>query len=172
MEEWRNIDEHYQVSSLGNVKSLERVCKTSRGNGVKPVKERLLKQIKSGYYLSVTLNGKSKRIHQLVATAFLNHIPDGFETVVDHIDGNKLNNNVNNLRIVSHRENTNGSSFRKGKENYSSQYIGVSWNKKSNKWNSQITIKNKKIHLGMFTDEIDASNAYQNKLKEINSIYE
>ena len=148
----------YQISNLGNVKSLKF---SSSG------KERILKQSKSsnGYYkVALSNNGiaKTSKVHKLVAVAFLNHIPDGNKIVVDHRDCNKLNNNLNNLQLISHRLNLS-----KDKKGCSSKYTGVSWYKKSNKWKAQITIKGKKKHLGYFINEIDAANAYQSVLKEL-----
>jgi len=43
-------------------------------------------------------------------------------------------------------------------------YIGVSWNKKAKKWISYIKIKNKLNHLGYFTNELEASRAYNQAL--------
>lgn len=52
----------------------------------------------------------------------------------------------------------------------SSKYKGVSWAKKVNKWQSQIKIDKKSKFLGYFQNEIDAHNAYQNKLKELKQL--
>lgn len=157
MEEiWKTIEgfEDYQFSNHGRVKSL------------KFNKEKLLKPlfIKVGYYIVSLSNSKkqSKFIHQLVATAFLNHKTCGYKLVVNHKDFDKLNNNVDNLEIVTARENTNKKHIKS-----SSKYTGVSWHKKYNKWWAQINIKGKGYHLGFFLNEIEASEAYQNKLKEL-----
>ena len=62
---------------------------------------------------------KSFTTHQLVAMAFLNHKPDGHKLVIDHIDENKENNIVENLRIVTQRFNL--SRKKRGKNKF--QYI-------------------------------------------------
>jgi len=157
MEEFKDVPGYeglYQISNLGNVKSI-------RFN-----KEKILKQsIIKGYYL-VTFRvypySKTYRVHQLVAMTFLGHKPCGFELVVDHIDSNKLNNNVNNLQLISQRLN-----IYKIKSKGSSKYKGVHWDKKNNKWHSQIRMNNKRVHIGYFNCELAASLAYQNKLKEL-----
>jgi len=153
---WKSIEGHesYEVSNLGRVKSLK--CN----------KERILKRgVDSSGYLHVNLykdnKMKTKKIHQLVAIAFLNHKPDGMKLVVDHIDNNPLNNELGNLQIITHRENL--SKDRKG----SSEYTGVHWNKSAKKWQSNIRINGKPKHLGYFTDESKASEAYQKALKEL-----
>lgn len=105
MEIWKDVigyEGYYQVSNLGNIKSL--------GNN-KTRKEKILNPriCNAGYfYVNLSLNGKaaSKKIHQLVATAFLNHVPCGHKLVVNHKDFNKLNNIIDNLEIVTSRENT------------------------------------------------------------------
>jgi len=150
---WKIIEgfEDYEVSNLGNVKSL------------KFGKERILKPRleAKGYYYITLRNGiqKSKKIHQLVAEAFLNHKPCGYKLVVNHIDFNKINNNVENLEIVTARENSNHKHL-----SSSSQFTGVSWHKRNKKWTAQIWINGKLKFLGLFTCELEASNAYQKEL--------
>lgn len=164
---WKTIEgfEDYQVSNFGRVKSLSRKVRTL--NGFRLIKERILKNLSdsSGYYtVYLCKNGKNKmyRVHQLVAIAFLNHKPCGYKLVINHKDFNKRNNNVENIEIVSQRENANKKHIES-----SSKYTGVTWYKKYNKWRANIYINGKPKYLGYFTDEIEASNAYQNKLKEI-----
>ena len=161
--EVKNYEGIYEVSNLGRVKSLERKV-THPVNGFKNVKERILKQgTNRGGYLYVDLhkNGKRKntKIHQLVAMAFLNHTPDGMKLVVNHIDFNRTNNRVENLEIVTNRENTNRKHLKS-----SSPYVGVHWDKSRNKWRALIRISGKQKHLGLFTCEIEASRAYQKAL--------
>ena len=145
----------YQVSNLGNVKSLKR---KGRKN------ERLLKHtINSHGYFCVCLckdkTQRSVKIHQLLAMAFLNHTPNGRKIVVDHIDNNPLNNNLENLQLITFRENL--SKDKKG----TSEYTGVSYDKSRDRWRSTITINSKHVHLGRFKTELDAHNEYQKALK-------
>tara|TARA_R100000541_G_scaffold55115_1_gene63845 strand:+ start:62 stop:568 length:507 start_codon:yes stop_codon:yes gene_type:complete len=156
--------EDYEVSNLGRVKSLARIVTTVKGTY--SCKEKILKPTVSGDgYNTVGLykNGKckTKKVHQLVAIAFLNHKPNGLKLVVDHIDNNPLNNKLGNLQIISQRNNL--SKDKKG----SSKYTGVSWHKPSKKWISHISINGKIGHLGLFVDELEASKAYQNALSKL-----
>lgn len=157
MEIWKTIKNYtdYEVSNLGNIKSL------------KHGKERILKPaLNSVGYFSVVLckdfKTKTFQIHQLVAIEFLNHKQCGYELVINHIDFNKKNNRVENLEIVTARENSN----LKHKKS-SSKYTGVCWWTKQNRWVSQIVINKKRVFLGYFANEIDAHNAYQNKLNDL-----
>jgi hypothetical protein len=92
MEHWKYIKE-YKVSRDGVV-----IGKT--GKVLTPF-------IRSGYY-SVKVNGKYVSVHSLVAEAFLGHIRDGrYSTgIVNHINEDKLDNRVENLEVISQRENT------------------------------------------------------------------
>ena len=173
MEEiWKDVIGYegiYEVSNLGRVKSFDK--KIGGKVGLRFIKGRILKNhISDCGYLQVGLYKNSIRkiykIHQLVSICFLNHTIDGNNIVVDHIDGDKLNNNVNNLHLVTHRENLS-TCFRKNNDVFTSNYVGVSWRKSNSKWCSQITINNKKVHLGYFNTEMEASDKYQEKLKEI-----
>ena len=153
-EEFRPVpgyEGYYEVSNFGNVKSLtnDKILKPCLGS--------------RGYYkVTLSKDGKTKtiRIHILVATAFLDHVPDGYKIVVDHIDNNRLNNNLTNLQLISQRNNSS-----KDKKNGTSKYTGVTWYNASNKWLAQIAINGKQKHLGLFTSEEEAHEVYQNALK-------
>ena len=155
MEVWRKIEgfESYEVSNLGRVKN-------SRGM--------ILKTYESNGYLKLNISKDAKkvkfRIHQLVAMVFLNHKPCGYEKVVNHINLNKKDNRVENLEIISQRENCN----LKHKKS-SSQFVGVSWHKRDKKWQGKIQIKDKQVFLGYFNSENEANLAYQKALKTINN---
>ena len=158
---WKDIPGYeglYQVSSEGRVKSLKR-----KGVG----QDRILKPSDNGrgYYQSCLVKDKKIKtiqVHQLVAMAFLGHTICGMKVVVDHIDNNKSNNNLNNLQLISCRENLS-----KDKKGGSSKYVGVTWHKPRNKWRSMIRINGKNKHLGLFTNELDARDAYQEALKNL-----
>lgn len=165
---WKDIPNYegiYQVSNLGRIKSLSRKIRSF--HSVYFSKEKILKPCWTDKaYLVVNLckdkKQKTLKVHQLVAMMFLNHIPCGYDKVVDHIDNNPLNNHVDNLQIISSRENCS-----KDKKNKTSKYTGVGWSKVSNSWRSRIYIDKQNVSLGYFDNEYDAHLAYQNKLKEI-----
>lgn len=109
MEIWKTIKgfENYQVSNLGNVKSLEKYY-LMRNKYPILLKERILKQVNSNGYLSVGvhLNNKQKtiKVHRLVAIAF---IPNLFNKAsVNHINGIKSDNRFENLEWCTSKENT------------------------------------------------------------------
>lgn len=119
-EQWIDIagyEELYQISNFGNVVSL------------KYGKIKLLKGAVNNYgYRQVNLSKdkvvKSFKVHQLVATHFLGHKVNGYESVINHIDFDRLNNVVTNLEIITARENTNKKHLKT-----SSGSTGVSWHK-------------------------------------------
>ncbi len=159
MEIWKEIKGYegfYLVSNLGRVKTLH------------GKKERILKDRFARGYLIVFLSNKNKKenkyIHIIVAENFLNHKPCGYERVVDHINGDKLDNRASNLQIVSHRENLTLGYLRK---KTSSKYTGVCWDKSRKKWISNIYINGFHKFLGRFNNEEEAHNAYQKALKSI-----
>lgn len=160
----------YDVSNYGRVKSIS-TGKIGKG-GRKSIKvEKILRPIIDdyGYYRCCFRKdgaAKHKRVHSLVAIAFCGHIPNGRKQVVNHIDGDKLNNNSSNLESVTHRANVS-TCFRKNQDKFTSKYVGVSWSKEYKKWKAQITINMKAIALGSFDSEIEASNAYQKRLSTI-----
>lgn len=169
-EVWKDIlgyEGSYQVSNLGRVKSLSR--EMSNGKTTYMSKEKILKYgMGTDGYLLVNLyknkKGTSKQIHKLVAIAFHNHTPCGYKLVVNHKDLNRLNNKASNLEIITNRENTSKKHIKS-----SSRYVGVYLVKETKKWCAQITINNKSTHIGLFDDELEASKAYQNKVKELNN---
>ena len=81
--------------------------------------------------------------------------PKGKDT--DHINGNKLDNRKENLRIASRSENLRNT--KKYKTNKSG-FKGVCFYKRKNQWMVQIQVKSKKIHLGYFKDIKKAAKAY------------
>lgn len=104
---------------------------------------------KVGYYMfNATIDNERVllRGHRFIYYFFHNEIPD----VIDHIDGNRSNNLLENLRSVTRHENL----FNQVKAK------GYCWYKRDKKWKAQIQYNNKAIHLGYFDDEQDARNAY------------
>ena len=159
MEIWKGINDYpnYFISNLGNVKSFFRE------------KERILKPAVdgTGYFTLCMSNDKSKgtkKIHQLVAIAFLRHIPCGKKLVVNHKNFIKTDNRLENLEIITTRENTNKKHIKS-----ISKYVGIHWHKKNKKWIARIVVDRKRKYLGSFKKEYDAHLAYQKELLIINN---
>lgn len=107
-EEWKDIKGYegfYQVSNYGMVRSVDRF--TNRDGGAQFRKGQLLSPGKDrwGYRFVILQNRtkKCKMIHRLVSAAFLDPIPG--KPIVNHIDGNKSNNAVDNLEYCTQSEN-------------------------------------------------------------------
>ena|SRR5699024_1885203 len=108
-EGWKDIEGYaglYKINKFGEIKSLERKVKSS--NGYRKKKERILKQTENdrGYKtIYLCKKGKCKQfsVHRLVATNFIREPLE--KEVVNHIDGNKLNNNFENLEWCYQKDN-------------------------------------------------------------------
>lgn len=83
--------------------------------------------------------------------------------IVDHINNNKFDNRINNLRIASTSLNNHN---RTKSKKTSSKYIGVYFNKSRNKFRAQIQFNHKAYHLGCYDTEEDAARAYNRKATE------
>ena len=101
-------------------------------------------------YNTISCGNKMYMRHRIIAYAYLGLDIGDTSKEVDHINGNRIDNTVDNIRIVSHHENNHNRTTAKG----------YSWNKKANKWRSRIRLNNKIIHLGCYHSEEDARNAY------------
>lgn len=85
---WKKYDYDYDVSNQGRIKRGKRILSGSLHNDG---------------YVFVTVHGKQKPLHRLIASVFIPNLEH--KTEVNHIDGNKQNNNVNNLEWCTHSEN-------------------------------------------------------------------
>lgn len=109
-------------------------------------------------YRRVSYQGKTFNAQNIVWSYHYSNVPKGY--VVDHIDGNTKNNKIENLRIVTYRENNlNRTIHREGR-------LFGSF-KKRTKWGAKINIDGKNVYLGMFKDQEEAHKAYVRKYEEI-----
>ena len=149
---WKWIEGYeglYQISSLGEVKSFKKV--NLNGGLLKP-------RVSGRGYLQVVLYKDKKKsdklIHRLVAEAFLQDWDNSKD--VDHINIDRLNNHVDNLRMASDSQNQRNRVSLKGS---SSKYKNVYWDRRSGKWRVTIRVNGKKKHIGLFTNEEEAGRA-------------
>jgi hypothetical protein len=155
-EYWTNIKDYpdYAVSTFGNVENMK------TGRILKPAIN------SNNGYLFVVLykNGKAKTctIHQLVADAFLDN-PEN-KNCVDHKNGNKFDNSINNLRYATHIENSRN---RKMSSKNTSGVKGVCFDSNTNKWRAYIRLDGILVHLGRFKTIEDAKQARINKANEV-----
>ena len=156
---WKTKDdnENYEVSISGSVRNIR-------------TKRMLNPSISSNGYYYVHLYKKQQhkkfKVHRLVAKAFLPNLINGDS--IDHINNEKLDNTISNLRRCTCQQNQ----FNKKVYKHSTTGIkGVSFNKKINKWECYIRFNYKKIHLGCFDNLEDAKNARRIKANELYGIY-
>lgn len=152
-EEWRNIPGimHYQVSNMGMVRSIDRLVSISgksKHTRISKGKVLSLNNNPGGYSVFCGKGkGRLTYVHSAVCAAFFGEKPDGM--VVDHINGDKKDNRVENLRYTSRSINvlnkkaTGCSKYRDGR------------------WHARIKVDKNDLYLGGFTNKEEAISAYQ-----------
>tara|TARA_R110000822_G_C14890809_1_gene447708 strand:+ start:28 stop:495 length:468 start_codon:yes stop_codon:yes gene_type:complete len=106
--------------------------------------------MRNGYkLLQLSLEAKRKdyTIHRIIGFAYLGLDIGNSKIQIDHINRDKLDNKVSNLRIVSHQQNQ----FNRNAKGYY---------KEGNKYRVKLMLNNKQIYLGRFDTEEEAHNAY------------
>ena len=106
-------------------------------------------------YVQIQIAEKTYKAHRL---AWLYMTGDWPKHQVDHINGIRDDNRWCNLRDV--KQSVNQQNQRSPHRDNKSGYAGVCWDKSINKWRAQITVNNKKIHLGIF-DDVHEAGAYR-----------
>jgi hypothetical protein len=157
MEEFKIIVEcpKYSVSNLGNVKNIntEKILKPS---------------LHTDGYKQVTLHVEknkiiTRKVHRLVANAFIPN-PENKECI-DHINGNRIDNRIENLRWATKSEN---SINKITQSNNTSGFAGVCYDKTHNKWNAYYTLQRRQYKIGSFKTLEEAK---EQRIKKANEVF-
>jgi hypothetical protein len=102
-------------------------------------------------YWATKVDGKAVSQHRYVWEKANGPIPAGMQ--IDHINGDRRDNRLSNLRVVTHQENSKNVKRRKDNK---SGVTGVGWHKKVGKWQVQIQADGKYMRIGYFDDWFEA----------------
>jgi hypothetical protein len=108
-------------------------------------------------YRRIKINGKHYAAHRLALCLAHGAWP---AQDVDHINGDRSDNRLANLREVSHKVNMQNQ--RKPRADNPAKLLGVGWHKASQAWRARITIDGKQTHLGLFKTAEEAAQAHLN----------
>jgi hypothetical protein len=112
-------------------------------------------------YVGIFIKGTYHFAHRIIWEMHNGEIPSGL--TIDHVDRNRSNNNISNLRLCTFQQNH----FNRSKQiNNKSGFKGVSWHKQKGKWVAQIKIEGKNKFLGFFNDPEKAYEKYCEKAIE------
>lgn len=114
--------------------------------------------LKSHGYICVGINCNRYRAHRLIFLMHKGYLPE----IIDHINGNKADNRIENLRAVTVAQNQYN---RKTNADNTSGYKGVGWHKSNKKWEARIRLEGKPIHLGYF-DNVEEADAVVRAARE------
>ena len=112
-------------------------------------------------YLIIGVDYKTYRAHRLAWLYIYGEWPSG---QIDHINGDKADNRISNLRVATDSQNKQNA--RKARSDSKSGLIGATWYSRSNKWRAAIQVDGKKKHLGYF-DEAEEAHAVYIEAKRI-----
>lgn len=107
-------------------------------------------------YIEIGINNHSYRAHRLAWLHSYGEWPIG---QIDHIDGNRVNNAIANLRVVTNQKNSQNR-HRVSTGKITSEYLGVTWNAANSCWMAQIKVGGKNQYIGQYSTEYEAHIAY------------
>ncbi len=103
----------------------------------------------NGRYIKTKVGGKPWQLHRLIFLYHHGYIPQ----IVDHIDGDPLNNRIDNLRECTISQNCMNHKLR---VDSSSGHTGVTWDSQTNKWKAYISFDKQRKDLGYYISKADA----------------
>jgi hypothetical protein len=133
-----------------------------KNNKIKGTQASRLK--KSNGYQEVTINKKKHYAHRLIFMMFNGYWPEQ----IDHIDGNRSNNLISNLREATNAQNNRNTKLR---ATNTSGYKGVYMSKQSGRFIARITVNYKNVHLGCYKTIEEASQSYKKAALELHGSF-
>lgn len=112
-------------------------------------------------YARIKVGQRSIYAHRLAWMYAYGSLP---ECEIDHVNGNKADNSLANLRLASRSENQRNRSSRTGRK-------GVTWNSVMQKWVARCQVDGKRTHIGYFDDQHAALAAYRNTAKQLHGAF-
>lgn len=109
----------------------------------------------------VRANKTSMLYHRIVWELVFGPIPKGLQ--IDHINGNKIDNRIENLRLVTNRENCHNYSWHRG-----GRLPGCYYRKDCDKWQARAKVNGRDMHIGLYVNEQEAHEAYKKYLLDNN----
>jgi hypothetical protein len=157
---YKGEETNIEVNKLGEVRRVYKdwVIRNHKRQNIKRVCSR--GYIKVAFVCKKRLPFREMHLHKIMGVVFLNHNICGLEFVIDHIDMNKLNNCIDNLRVVTQREN---SANRRDASKYGTGVVKT----KSNKYIATITYNKKLTYLKTYNTPDEAFQSYTQAKKQI-----
>ena len=166
---WKDIKDYeglYQISSLGNIRSLNRIIKDK--NKTYLLHGKILKLGIRNKYKVINLHKnnirKSFQVHRLVAEAFIPN-PDNL-AIVNHIDEDPINNNVENLEWCSQKHNVNHSKH-KMYHTKNAKLSNITNEKYINVKNNKYRVKIKQIKIESYFNNLQDAILYRDLMLEV-----
>jgi hypothetical protein len=123
---------------------------------------------KDNGYVHIKLNGRTYCAHRVIWEYKFGPIPHGMQ--IDHINGVRNDNRIENLRLATHAQNAQN---RKLRTDNTSGHVGVTYKKQSRRWEARIDVDGERIVLGFFLtkeEAIQARIAAKAKLHSFNPV--
>lgn len=158
MDEIETILKHFAYAP--ETGAFTKIAKTGRKGAVGPYRC----MTSSTGYATISICGKKRFAHRVAWVLAYGHWPDGH---IDHINGDKKDNRLCNLRLVDHSGNMQN--LRKAKSSSAHGFLGASFYKPLSKWKARIVVARKEYHIGYYDTPEEAHAAYLERKRQVHA---